>query len=63
LHETSHLPFHVEVYVAPAVAEQRIAVTVATGGGTVVDDRNAPSLTDIADQEGNRELEPSPRPP
>jgi 4a-hydroxytetrahydrobiopterin dehydratase len=43
--------FHVEVYVAPEVAEQRIAAAVAAGG-TVVDDRD-PSLTVIADQDGN----------
>jgi 4a-hydroxytetrahydrobiopterin dehydratase len=45
--------FHVEVYVAPEVAEQRIAAAVAAGG-TVVDDSNAPSLTVIADQDGNK---------
>ena len=44
---------HVEVYVAPEVAEQRIAAAVAAGG-TVVDDSNAPGLTVIADQDGNR---------
>ena len=33
--------FHVEVYVAPEVAEQRIAAAVAAGG-TVVDDSDAP---------------------
>lgn len=45
--------FHVEIYVAPEVAEQRIAAAVAAGG-TVVDDSNAPSLTVIADQDGNK---------
>lgn len=45
--------FHVEVYVAPEVAEQRIAAAVAAGG-TVVDDSNAPGLTVVADQDGNR---------
>lgn len=45
--------FHIEVYVAPEVAEQRIAAAVAAGGA-VVDDRNAPSLTVIADQDGNK---------
>jgi len=45
--------FHVEVYVAPEVAAQRIAAAVAVGG-TVVDDSDAPSLTVIADQDGNR---------
>jgi 4a-hydroxytetrahydrobiopterin dehydratase len=44
--------FHVEVYVAPEAAEERIAAAVAAGG-TVVDDSNAPGLTVIADQEGN----------
>ena len=43
--------FKIEVYVAPEVAEQRIAAAVAAGG-TVVDDSNAPSLTVIADQDG-----------
>jgi 4a-hydroxytetrahydrobiopterin dehydratase len=45
--------FHVEVYVAADVAEQRIAAAVAAGG-TVVDDSDAPALTVIADQDGNR---------
>ncbi len=45
--------FHVEVYVAPEVARQRVAAAVAAGG-TVVDDTNAPGLTVLADQEGNR---------
>jgi len=50
--ETPRQRFHVEVYVAPEVAEQRIAAAVAAGG-TVVDDSNGPSLTVIADQDGN----------
>jgi 4a-hydroxytetrahydrobiopterin dehydratase len=45
--------FHVEVYVAPEVVEQRVAAAVAAGG-TVVDDSNAPGLTVIADPDGNR---------
>jgi 4a-hydroxytetrahydrobiopterin dehydratase len=45
--------FHIEVYVAPEAAEQRVAAAVAAGG-TVVDDSDAPSLTVIADQDGNR---------
>ena len=44
--------FHLEVYVAAEVAAQRIAAAVAAGG-TVVDDSAAPSLTVIADQDGN----------
>jgi 4a-hydroxytetrahydrobiopterin dehydratase len=51
-HETARQRFHVEVYVAPEVAGQRIAAAVAAGG-TVVDDSDAPSLTVIADQDGN----------
>ena len=51
-HETAGQRFHVEVYVAPEVAEQRIAAAVAAGG-TVVDDSEAPGLTVIADQDGN----------
>jgi 4a-hydroxytetrahydrobiopterin dehydratase len=51
-HETPGQRFHVEVYVAPEVAEARIAAAVAAGG-TVVDDSDAPSLTVIADQDGN----------
>jgi 4a-hydroxytetrahydrobiopterin dehydratase len=52
-HETPRQRFHVEVYVAAEVAEQRIAAAVAAGG-TVVDASDAPSLTVIADQDGNR---------
>ena len=45
--------FHVEVYVAPEVAQQRVAAAVAAGG-VIVDDTDAPGLTVLADQEGNR---------
>ncbi|GAA4115200.1 hypothetical protein GCM10022415_11480 [Knoellia locipacati] len=45
--------FHVEVYLAPEVAQSRIAAAVAAGG-TVVDDSEAPGLTVVADQDGNR---------
>ena len=51
--ETPPQRFHVEVYVAPEVAEQRIAAVLAAGG-SVVDDSEAPGLTVIADQDGNR---------
>ena len=51
-HETPRQRFHLEVYVAPEVAEQRIAAALAAGG-TIVDDSDAPSLTVIADQDGN----------
>lgn len=50
--EPSRQRFHVEVYVAPEVVEQRVAAAVAAGG-TVVDDSDAPGLTVIADQDGN----------
>ncbi|MBL7255780.1 VOC family protein [Paractinoplanes lichenicola] len=52
-HETPRQRFHLDVWVAPEVAEQRIAAAVAAGG-TIVDDSNAPSFTVIADQDGNR---------
>jgi 4a-hydroxytetrahydrobiopterin dehydratase len=52
-HETPRQRFHIEVYVAPEVAEQRIAAALAAGG-TIVDDSNAPSVTVIADQDGNK---------
>ena len=51
-HNSSRQRLHIEIYIAPEVAEQRIAAALSAGG-TVVDDRNAPSLTVIADQDGN----------
>jgi 4a-hydroxytetrahydrobiopterin dehydratase len=50
--DTPRQRFHVEVYVAPEVAEQRIAAALAAGGA-IVDDSNAPGLTVLADQDGN----------
>jgi len=50
--EPARQRFHVEVYVAPEVVEQRVAAAVAAGG-SVVDDSNAPGLTVIADHDGN----------
>lgn len=52
-HDSVHQKFHLEVYVAPEVAEQRIAAAV-DAGATVVDNSNAPFLTVIADQDGNK---------
>lgn len=52
-HETPRQRFHLDVWVAPEVADQRIAAAVAAGG-TIVDDREAPAFTVIADQDGNR---------
>jgi 4a-hydroxytetrahydrobiopterin dehydratase len=51
-HEPAGQRFHIEVYVAPEVVEQRVAAALAAGG-TIVDDSNSPSLTVIADQDGN----------
>jgi 4a-hydroxytetrahydrobiopterin dehydratase len=52
-HETPRQRFHIDVWVAPEVADERIAAAVAAGG-TIVDDSQAPSYTVIADQDGNR---------
>ncbi len=52
-HETPRQRFHVDVWVPPEVAEQRIAAAVAAGG-IVVDDSQAPSYTVVADQDGNK---------
>jgi len=52
-HETPRQRFHVDVWVPPEVAGQRIAAAVAAGG-TVVDDSQAPSFTVLADQDGNK---------
>jgi 4a-hydroxytetrahydrobiopterin dehydratase len=52
-HETPRQRFHVDIWVAPELAEQRIAAAVAAGG-VVVDDSEAPSYTVIADQDGNK---------
>jgi 4a-hydroxytetrahydrobiopterin dehydratase len=52
-HETPRQRFHLDVWVAPEVADQRIAAAVAAGG-TIVDDSQAPSYTVIADPDGNK---------
>jgi 4a-hydroxytetrahydrobiopterin dehydratase len=52
-HETPRQRFHLDVWVAPEVADRRIAAAVAAGG-RIVDDSQAPSYTVIADQDGNR---------
>jgi 4a-hydroxytetrahydrobiopterin dehydratase len=52
-HETPRQRFHLDVWVAPEVAEQRVAAAVAAGG-TIVDASHAPSYTVIADQDGNK---------
>ena len=43
--------FHLEVYVAPEVVEERVAAVLAAGG-IVVDDSGAPGTTVMADQHG-----------
>jgi len=52
-HETPRQRFHVDLWVAPEVAEERIAAAVAAGG-RVVDDEKAPSFVVLADPEGNK---------
>ena len=52
-HEAPRQRFHIDVWVPPEVAGQRIAAAVAAGG-IVVDDSQAPSFTVIADQDGNK---------
>lgn len=52
-HDTPRQRFHLDVWVAPEVAERRIAAAVAAGG-VVVDDSQAPSFTVIADPDGNK---------
>jgi 4a-hydroxytetrahydrobiopterin dehydratase len=52
-HEVPRQRWHLDVWVAPEVAEERIAAAVAAGG-TVVDDSEAPSFTVLADPDGNR---------
>jgi 4a-hydroxytetrahydrobiopterin dehydratase len=52
-HETPRQRFHLDVWVAPEVVDERIAAAVAAGG-TIVDDSQAPSYTVIADQDGNK---------
>jgi 4a-hydroxytetrahydrobiopterin dehydratase len=51
--DSSSQRFHVEVYVAPEVAPQRLDAVLAAGG-TVVDDSQGPGLVVVADQDGNR---------
>jgi 4a-hydroxytetrahydrobiopterin dehydratase len=52
-HETPRQRFHLDVWVAPEAADERIAAAVAAGG-TIVNDREAPSFTVIADADGNK---------
>jgi len=52
-HEAPRQRWHFDLWLAPEVAEARIAAAVATGG-SVVDDAEAPTFTVLADPDGNR---------
>ncbi|MEE4492933.1 VOC family protein [Streptomyces sp. BE230] len=52
-HRTPRQRWHMDLWLAPEVAAERIAASVAAGG-TLVDDSEAPSFTVLADPEGNR---------
>lgn len=52
-HEPPRQRWHVDLWLAPEAAEERIAAAVAAGG-SVVDDSGAPSFTVLADPDGNR---------
>jgi 4a-hydroxytetrahydrobiopterin dehydratase len=52
-HPVPRQRWHLDLWVAPEVADARIAAAVAAGG-TVVDDSEAPSFTVLADPDGNK---------
>jgi 4a-hydroxytetrahydrobiopterin dehydratase len=52
-HEEPRQRWHLDLWLAPEVAQERIAAAVAAGG-TVVDDSEAPSFTVLADPDGNK---------
>jgi 4a-hydroxytetrahydrobiopterin dehydratase len=52
-HDEPRQRWHLDLWLAPEVAEERIAAAVAAGG-TVVDDSEAPSFTVLADPDGNK---------
>ncbi|MDX3229194.1 VOC family protein [Streptomyces sp. ME19-01-6] len=52
-HQTPCQRWHIDLWLAPEVADERIAAAVAAGG-TVVDDTHAPSYTVLADPDGNK---------
>jgi 4a-hydroxytetrahydrobiopterin dehydratase len=52
-HEPPRQRWHFDLWLAPEVADERIAAAVAAGG-SVVDDSEAPSFTVLADPDGNR---------
>jgi 4a-hydroxytetrahydrobiopterin dehydratase len=52
-HDTPRQRWHLDLWVAPEVAQGRIDAALAAGG-TVVDDSEAPSFTVLADPDGNK---------
>lgn len=52
-HGTPRQRWHFDLWLAPEIADQRIAGAVAAGG-TVVDSSSAPSFTVLADPDGNK---------
>lgn len=52
-HETPRQRWHFDLWLAPEVADGRIAAAVAAGGSVVYDDE-APLFTVLADPDGNR---------
>jgi 4a-hydroxytetrahydrobiopterin dehydratase len=52
-HDTPRQRWHFDLWLAPEVADERIAAAVSTGG-SVVDTSGAPSFTVLADPDGNR---------
>jgi hypothetical protein len=52
-HDTPRQRWHFDLWLAPDVADQRIAAAVSTDG-SVVDTSGAPTFTVLADPDGNR---------
>jgi 4a-hydroxytetrahydrobiopterin dehydratase len=52
-HETPRQRWHFDLWLAPEVADERIAAAVAAGG-SIVYDAEAPAFTVLADPDGNR---------
>lgn len=61
-HETPRQRFHIDVWVPPEVADQRIRAAVEAGG-IIVDGSQAPSYTVIADHDGNKACVCTAQPP
>ncbi|MFG2132798.1 VOC family protein [Streptomyces sp. NPDC048751] len=52
-HQIPRQRWHLDLWLAPEVADERIAAAVAAGG-TVIDASDAPSYTVLADPDGNK---------